>query len=117
MTNNSEDQRWEDNASRLIQAGLGGSARPDPLAKERTWERLKRQVHAKPSAAAFPDRTLVFLAGVFALMTVWLIIQVFVSGVTANTSKPFIAIALILTLNLAMVPVASIFIVRRRRHA
>ena len=64
----------------------------------------------------FPDGALLGLTGVLALMVVWLIVQIS-SGQSIMTSIPLVIMAVILILNLALVPIASMVIVIRRRHA
>ena len=112
-----EDKDFGENVSRLVQAGLGAGARLDPLTREKVRQRLKVELRSKPSAAGFPDYSLAVLAGVLAAMALSLGGRIVAPGVRVTTSAPLIMVAVILGLNLAMVPLAAIIIVRRRRHA
>ena len=106
----------EDNTARLIQAGFSAEARPNTLTREQTWRHLVAQVHAKRTAGAFPDWSLVILAGILALMAAWLASQALRAGVTVGPLP--ILVAVVLTLNLVSVPVADIVIlIGRRRYA
>ena len=113
-----ERERYlEDNTARLIRAGFSAEARPDTLTAEETWRCLTAQLHAKHTAVAFPDWTLIILAGILALMAAWLASQTFVGGVSIAMSPSLIVIALVLTLNLVSVPIAGIVILIRTRYA
>ena len=112
-----EQHSSENSIARLVGAALGNAARPDPLAKQRTWQRLVAQLRAEQKPVTFPDAILVTLAAILALMALWLADQTLGAAVPVRMPPPLIAIALLLTLNITSVPIAAIVIVMRRRHA
>jgi hypothetical protein len=116
---NDKEHYLEENISRLIKAGLDKEARIDPLARERAWRCLAAQFQEEQAIATFTDRRLVTLAGILVLMAAWLGIQTLGAGEPVTENIPLFIIAVVLTLNLALVPVAAIIIIirERRRYA
>ena len=104
--------RDEENAARLIGAALGPDARPSPATRSRAFAQLlaeSRRLHP----ATFPDRALALLIGALALMAAWVAVQ------GAGDSEPgamLVVVAVVLAVNLVMVPVAGAVIILRRRH-
>ena len=116
---NDKEQWRENNAARLIQAGIGGDARLDPRVKERVWLRLAAQMPKQPALAPFPD---------FAIGTLGVLLVLAAAGALSRFlgfAAPFMPPSMspslffvplfFLVLNFAMIPVASIVIVIRRR--
>jgi hypothetical protein len=116
---NDKEHYLEENVARLIQAGLGKEARLDPFARERTRQSLLAQFQKEQATGTFSDRRLVTLAGILVFMAVWLGIQTLGAGEPVTESIPLLIVAVVLTLNLALIPVAAIIIIirERRRYA
>jgi hypothetical protein len=115
-----ENKQWEENdMARLIQAGIGGDARLDPAVKERVWLRLAAQMPKQPVLAPFPDFAIGTLGVLLVLAAVGALVRYL--GTSAPSMLPSMSPSLFfiplffLILNFAMIPVASILIVIRRR--
>jgi len=106
----------EENTARLIRAGLGSRARPDPKVGEEMLRRMRGEVLACRTSIGFPNGVLVALAGVLLLMAAWLAIHT-AAGQPIMASTTLTITAAVLALNLSSVPVASLIIVIRRHHA
>ena len=110
-----EDRHLEHNVGHLIRAACGPSTRPSTEASERTYQLLLNHVRTRSSESDFPDIAVAVLGAVSAIIAIWAVVQVIWNG------RPFRATPLLLitviwaTLNLALVPVASIVILRRRQ--
>jgi hypothetical protein len=116
---NDKEHYLEENVARLIQAGLGKEACLDPLTRERTRQSLLAQFQKEQATGTFSDRRLVTLAGILVFMAAWLGIQTLGASEPITESIPLLIVAVVLTLNLALVPVAAIIIIirERRRYA
>lgn len=101
----------EENVQRLVQAGMGGDARPGAAALARTLARLRSEQRLLQPAPDFPLSALGLLATVLLGMGVWVVSQSAASpGLGAQLA------GVVLGLNLIWVPVASLVIIQRRRH-
>jgi len=113
---NREGNCLEENAARLVRAAYGPSARPSPKASKRVFRLLLGQVRARSATPSFPDAALAVLGAIVALLAVFLAVQSALPRTSLGTNPSLLAAAIMLVLNLAWVPVASIVIVMRRRH-
>lgn len=105
----------EENTIQLIRAGSGHQAQPEVGLRSEVLHRLRCETRMNRREVEFPNRVLVILTGVLALAALWLVIQA-ASGRSIITSAVLSIMAMVLILNLALVPVASLVIVIRRRH-
>jgi hypothetical protein len=112
----SENHHLEENTARLIRESYSSRVRLDPQLHGDMLRRLRAVSGTHRKKVEFPDGALLGLTGVLALMVVWLMVQV-LSGQLILTSAPLTILAVIVVLNLILVPVASMVIVIRRRHA
>jgi len=116
---NDKEQWRENNTAQLIQAGIGADARLDPRVKERVWLRLAAQMSKQPAPAPFPDFAIGTLGVLLVLAAVGALVRYL--GTSAPSMLPSMSPSLFfiplffLVLNFAMIPVASILIVIRRR--
>jgi len=116
---NDKEQWRENNTAQLIQAGIGADARLDPRVKERVWLRLAAQMSTQPAPAPFPDFAIGTLGVLLVLAAVGALVRYL--GTSAPSMLPSMSPSLFfiplffLVLNFAMIPVASILIVIRRR--
>lgn len=113
---NEEGNCLEENTARLVRAAYGPSARPSPEASQRVFRLLLGHVRVRPATPGFPDAALVALGAIVVFLAVGLAIQVAFPMTSLNASPSLLAAAMVLILNLAWVPVASIVIVLRRRY-
>ena len=111
----SKSNNPEENIIRLIQASFSRQARPDAGLHGEMLHRLREEIRTNRAGIEFPNGVLVTLTGILTLMAVWLMIQT-TSGQSIMTSPTLTIMAMVLILNLALVPVASLIIVIRRRH-
>lgn len=113
---NRQEQLLEENIARLIQSASNPGARPGDRIRMQTFQLLVAQMQSQSADIPFPDAIIGLLGGILALAAVWLVGGVIMTGAqwTANPSLLFVALWLLL--NLALVPVASIVIVRRRQY-
>ncbi len=116
MTN--EHGNLEENLGRLIRASYGPEVRPSRQLGEdvlrRMASRLAERDAARRREASFPEPVLGVLLGAVLLMGVW---SLAAAGLAVPTTLPEAAMAAVLLLNLAFVPIACITIVLRRRYA
>jgi len=116
---NDKEQWRENNTARLIQAGIGADARLDPRVKERVWLRLVAQTPQQSVPAPFPDFAIGTLGVLLVLAAAGALVRYL--GTSAPSMLPSMLPSLLsvslffLVLNFAMIPVASILIVIRRR--
>ena len=120
---NDKEQWRENNTAQLIQAGIGADARLDPRVKERVWLRLAAQMSKQPAPAPFPDFAIGTLGVLLVLAAAGALVRYL--GTSAPSMPPsmppsmspslFFIPLFFLVLNFAMIPVASILIVIRRR--
>lgn len=109
------DDLLESNTARLIEAGLGGEARPDPALREALRRRLVGELRAGLALPAFPEKALGLLTALGLLAVLGAAVQFSQAGMEAFENGLWPVLLLILLLNLALTPVASIVIVLRRR--
>lgn len=112
-----ENRFLEENTARLIGGAFGPEARPDRRIKGRTWRLLAAELEGRPAPVPFPAGALVALAGVLAFLAVWFVLQSLGASDPVTMRSPLILVVLLLTMNLAWVPIATVMIVIRRRHA
>ena len=108
------DNHLEANFTRLLEAACGEAALLDPTLRERTRERLTRRLHLIHSAPSFPDRAVALLALVLGGTATWLAFQVAGRGIEELWRLPALLIALPLSVNLALVPVAAVVVLQGR---
>ncbi len=107
----------ESNTARLIRAGCPRDARPDPRARERTYNLMKIELNEKADPSAFPGKALGLLAAVGGVLIVWTLLRVGGMGVRVLEDGKWLALALPLCVNLALAPVASlVIIIQRKKH-
>ena len=111
----SKHSHLETNTVRFIQDSYNQQARLNAGLQKNMLHRLQEASGMYRRRIEFPDGALLSLSGVLALTTLWLVIQV-ISGQTISSSASLTITAVILILNLLLVPVASVVIVIRRRH-
>ena len=112
----SEDRRLEANTARLIRAALGPETRPDPGAGQQALQSLLTGLRERRARSSFPDHTLAALVGTLVFMAAWLALQAIASDGAVNSPVLLLPATFVLLVNVAVVPVASIVIVLRRRH-
>jgi hypothetical protein len=105
----------EANVGRLLEAACGKEALLDPSLRERTRRNLIRRLHLRHSAPAFPERAVALLGFVLAGAATWLVLRVGGGGLEEAWRLPGLLIALPLSANLALVPVAAFVVLQRRR--
>ena len=109
-----EDEDWrEQNTARLLQAAFDRSARPAPDVRARTLNQLltARGGHRR-ATTSFPDRVLWLLAGGVVLLGIAL-----AARSTDGPVTPLLLIAaLVVGVNVLMVPVAAVIVVWNLRH-
>lgn len=106
----------ESNVARLLEAACGEAALLDPSVRERTRRRLTQRLHLRHSAPAFPDRAVALLGLAMAGTATWLTLQVAGRGIEEVWRLPGLLLALPLSANLVLVPVAAIVILQGRRN-
>ena len=112
---NEANGHLEANVSRLLNAACGEASRLDPSLRERTRRRLTRSLHLSRSAPAFPERAVALLGFALAGTATWLVLRVVGGGLEEALRLPGLLIALPLSANLALVPVAAFVVLQRRR--
>ena len=113
---NKERPYLEQNTAQLIRAAYGPSARPSADARERAFQLVLNQVRTRPAKDEFPDIAVIILSVVLVFIAAWLGFRV-TSTATSFLASPLLLATLgWLVLNLAILPVASIVIVTRRRN-
>lgn len=106
----------EQNTARLVRASFGPHARPSRQATERSFRLLLAQVRARTAVVTFPDAAVGIMGATLALAATWLALQAAIAGTPVTTSPSLLALVAWLVANLALVPVASLVILIRRRH-
>lgn len=112
---NDADGHLETNVARLLESACGEDTLLDPSLREHTRRQLTRSLHLSCSAPAFPDRAVALLGFVLAGAATWLAFQVTGGGFEEAWRLPGLLIALPLSANLALVPLAAVVIFQRRR--
>lgn len=112
------DDILECNTARLIQSGMGGEARLDPELREELRHRLVGELRAGLALPAFPEKALGVLTALGLLAALGVLVQVGQTGLRTFEDGIWPMLALLLLLNLALTPVASIVIIvlQRRSH-
>jgi len=105
----------EANFARLLEAACGEAALLDPTLRERTRQRLTQRLHLRRSAPAFSDRAVALLGLVLVGTATWLVFQVAGRGIEEVWRLPGLLIALPLSVNLLLVPVAAVVVLQGRR--
>lgn len=112
-----ERERYLDrNTARLIRAAFGPQTRPSARAAEQALRLLLDQVRERSAEAAFPDAVVGILGATLVLAAAWLTAQVLAGGSSPTASPLLLMVAAWLGANLALMPVASIVILIRRRR-
>jgi hypothetical protein len=110
-----EKPGFEENLSRLMHAGLPPDARPGAETRAEVFRRLVEITRARADSRSFPDHLVVAIAAAIVLVAAWLVGRMAGQGLPA-AGLAATAFVLIVVLNLAMVPLAGVVIVLRRRH-
>jgi hypothetical protein len=112
MVKISEDH-LEENTKRLLRAALGSEARPSPKVRTRTFMLLTRLARTK--TPAFPDTALALLGCLVFIGAVWLAGRcISLDSITAALTSSHL-LAILLALNLIVMPFAGLVIILRRR--
>jgi hypothetical protein len=115
MTN--QDQRCEDqNLARLMRAACGPEVRPAPGARRRTLQALLAYTRARSPHADFPDLVVGLLGVAWVVAAAWLGARVVVGDLSLWANPGLLPMAVLLVLNLAVVPVAGVVIWKRRQY-
>ena len=111
------DDHLEANLARLLEAACGEEALLDPALREHTRQQLAQRLHLCHSAPAFPDRAVALLGLLLAGTAAWLAVQVAGGGIDEVWRLPGLLIALPLSANLLLVPVATVVVLQgRQKH-
>jgi hypothetical protein len=106
----------ESNTDRLIEAGLGGEACLDPELRESLRLRLTDELKIKTAQKSpFPEKALAWLTALGLLAVLAVLAQFSRLGARMFDDAVWSALALLLLVNIALTPIASIVIVARRR--
>jgi hypothetical protein len=112
------DDFLESNAARLVEAGLGGDARLAPELRQAMLRRLVSEVQARATIPPFPEKALGLLTALGGLAILGGLAQFSQGQAQAFTHDFWPILALLLLLNLALLPVASgVIVFYRRKHA
>lgn len=107
------DRMLEENVARLLQAGYPAQALPDAGERQRCLRRLA----ALQPEREFPRWALGLLALTLVLAALWLAGQALGNDGAWGNETPFLLLAGVwLASNLAALPLAAIWIVKRRRY-
>ena len=110
------DDFLESNTVRLIGAGLGGDARLNPELRESMRRRLAGELNAKTAdKSPFPEKALILLTALGLLAVLVILAQFSRMGAQTFNDGLWPVLALLLLLNIALTPVASIVIIAGRR--
>lgn len=113
---NGSHDHLEDNIARLIQVGYSHESRPDPLAHDRMLQRLTNSMPGRQRVAVLPEWIVVALVGYLVFLAAWLVALNQQAVMSMGLNSIYFAVAFVLILNLAFIPIASILIVIRRRY-
>ena len=111
-----EGPSLEQNAARLIRAAYGQPTHPTPEAGKKLFRLLLGHIRGRRATPGFPDVAIVVMGGLLALVAGCLAIQALLPSSLRIGDLSLLATAAWLVLNLAVVPVAGIVVVMRRKH-
>ncbi len=109
------DEFSEANTVRLIEAGLGGEARLNHERRESLRRRLADELNVRTAKSSFPNMALIWLMGLGLSAALAILARFIRLGASTFDNGFWPALALLLLLNIALTPVASIVIIARRR--
>jgi hypothetical protein len=113
----SQDQRCEEeNVARLIRAACGSHVRPTPSARQRALQMLLANTRARSTQADFPDLVVSLLGVAWMVTAVWLGARTVAGDLSLWANPGLLPVAVLLVLNVAVVPAAGIVIWKGRQN-
>ena len=106
----------EENIVRLIQAGFGNEARPNPHLKTRALRALIDEIRKDITPEPFPDLVIVALGGILTFAAVWFTSLILYRGVGVIDSGAITILFAWLGVNLVLSPATGLLILIRRRN-
>jgi len=113
---NEDQSHVEANVARLIQVAMGDGAQLERHTRERIWGRLSSEVRSLHASNRFPEGALAFLGGIQVCAAWWFGAQVARGGIREAIASPDLLILLPVLFNLALVPIAAMVVLQRRRR-
>jgi hypothetical protein len=113
---NEDQSHVEANVARLIQAAMGGGAQLEHDTRKRIWGRLSAEVRCLPALHRFPEWALTLLGGVQVCAAWWFGSRVARGGIREAIGTLDLLLSLPVLFNLALVPIAAMVILQRRRR-
>ena len=102
--------------ARLIRAAYGPDVRPTPRARRRALQMLLAHTRARSTGADFPDLVVGLLGSAWGAAGVWLGAGAIGGDLSLWANPGLLPVAVLLALNLAVVPVAGVVIWKRRQR-
>lgn len=112
---NQQESQSDRNLERLIRASCGPETRMTPLAREQLHRRLSAALRKKRRHEEFPTGILALFSGIVLLLTATSFFSLLNRSIRLPLSFGLNPVGLLVLMNLACLPIASLVIILRRK--